>query len=133
MDSGDVLLYCCIFQALVMANYFNFSVYFYEYSSSSLSVRPAYSEPERLKKNPISMTNQHVSISHQHTKERKRANLSELCFLLAELQTICHSYYQRICSLEGDKYDLEVIERIKAGEVLVQYPINRQYLIELGR
>ncbi|XP_060532371.1 troponin I isoform X10 [Cylas formicarius] len=35
----------------------------------------------------------------------------------AEIQTVCQSYYQRIVKLEGDKYDLEVIERIKDGEI----------------
>lgn len=38
-------------------------------------------------------------------------------FLLAELQTICQSYHQRIVQLEGDKYDLEIIEKRKALEV----------------
>ncbi|XP_063907434.1 troponin I isoform X10 [Zophobas morio] len=35
----------------------------------------------------------------------------------AELQTICQSYHQRISGLEGDKYDLELIERHKAVEI----------------
>ncbi|XP_056643347.1 troponin I isoform X11 [Diorhabda carinulata] len=35
----------------------------------------------------------------------------------AELQTICKSYHEKIAKLEGDKYDLEVIERIKAQEI----------------
>ncbi|XP_018564825.1 troponin I isoform X8 [Anoplophora glabripennis] len=35
----------------------------------------------------------------------------------AELQTICRAYQSRIEKLEGDKYDLEVIERIKAQEI----------------
>ncbi|KAJ8919544.1 hypothetical protein NQ315_002165, partial [Exocentrus adspersus] len=35
----------------------------------------------------------------------------------AELQTVCTAYQSRIEKLEGDKYDLEVIERIKAQEI----------------
>ncbi|XP_044748018.1 troponin I isoform X14 [Coccinella septempunctata] len=35
----------------------------------------------------------------------------------AELQTICRSYYEKICKLEEDKYDLEVIEKNKAFEI----------------
>ncbi|XP_019872843.1 troponin I isoform X3 [Aethina tumida] len=35
----------------------------------------------------------------------------------AELQTVCQTYHQRIAKLEGDKYDLEVIERIKEFEI----------------
>lgn len=45
-------------------------------------------------------------------------------FLLAELQTICQSYHQRIANLEGDKYDLEQIEKHKAFEVQL-YTIHR--------
>lgn len=40
-------------------------------------------------------------------------------FLLAELQTICRDYYNKIVRLEGEKYDLEVIERMKAHEVQI--------------
>lgn len=35
----------------------------------------------------------------------------------AELQTICKQYWQRLYNLEGDKFDLEHIEKIKAQEV----------------
>ncbi|XP_028140808.2 troponin I isoform X14 [Diabrotica virgifera virgifera] len=35
----------------------------------------------------------------------------------AELQTVCRGYHEKIAKLEGDKYDLEVIERIKAQEI----------------
>lgn len=36
---------------------------------------------------------------------------------LAELQTICHEYWKRICGLEGDKYDLERASALKKMEV----------------
>lgn len=35
----------------------------------------------------------------------------------AELQTICKQYWQRLFNLEGDKFDLEHIEKVKAQEV----------------
>lgn len=36
---------------------------------------------------------------------------------LAELQTICKEYWNKIARLEGDKYDLEIIEQFKNWEV----------------
>lgn len=39
---------------------------------------------------------------------------------LAELQTICREYWNKIARLEGDKYDLEVIEQFKKFEVIGQ-------------
>lgn len=36
---------------------------------------------------------------------------------LAELQTICKEYWNKIARLEGDKYDLEIIEQFKNFEV----------------
>lgn len=36
---------------------------------------------------------------------------------LAELQTICKEYWNKISRLEGDKYDLEIIEQFKNFEV----------------
>nr|CAH7768476.1 unnamed protein product [Callosobruchus chinensis] len=41
----------------------------------------------------------------------------------AELQTVCRAYHARIEKLEGEKYDLEVIERMRDYEV---YTINRR-------
>lgn len=38
----------------------------------------------------------------------------------AELQTICKEYWNKIARLEGDKYDLEVIEQFKRLEVIGQ-------------
>ncbi|XP_017779953.1 PREDICTED: troponin I isoform X9 [Nicrophorus vespilloides] len=35
----------------------------------------------------------------------------------AELQTICQTYWNRIKDLEGDKFDLEWIEKLKAFEI----------------
>lgn len=35
----------------------------------------------------------------------------------AELQTICREFYTKMYSLEGDKFDLERLERLKAFEV----------------
>lgn len=43
--------------------------------------------------------------------------LTNLWFLLAELQTVCNQYWQRICSLEGDKFDLERQNNLKDLEV----------------
>lgn len=55
-------------------------------------------------------------------------------FLLAELQTICKGYHARIEKLEGDKYDLEVIERFKAFEVHSIHDTQAlQFFIILGR
>lgn len=39
------------------------------------------------------------------------------CEYLAELQTVCHEYWKRICGLEGDKYDLERASALKKMEV----------------
>lgn len=36
---------------------------------------------------------------------------------LAELQTICTEYWKKICRLEEDKYDLELVEKFKQHEV----------------
>lgn len=36
---------------------------------------------------------------------------------LAELQTICKEYWNKIARLEGDKYDLEIVEQFKNFEV----------------
>lgn len=36
---------------------------------------------------------------------------------LAELQTVCHEYWKRICGLEGDKFDLERASALKKMEV----------------
>lgn len=41
-------------------------------------------------------------------------------YLLAELQTICKEYWNKIARLENDKYDLEVIEQFKNLEVTGQ-------------
>lgn len=38
--------------------------------------------------------------------------------ITAELQTICKEYWQRLFNLEGDKFDLEHIQKIKAQEVI---------------
>lgn len=38
---------------------------------------------------------------------------------VAELQTICKEYWNRLFKLEGDKFDLEHIEKVKAQEVNV--------------
>ncbi|XP_055296692.1 troponin I isoform X7 [Sitodiplosis mosellana] len=35
----------------------------------------------------------------------------------AELQTVCHEYWKRICGLEGDKYDLERSSALKKMEI----------------
>jgi len=35
----------------------------------------------------------------------------------AELQTICKQYWQRLYNLEGDKFDLEHVQKLKAQEV----------------
>ena len=39
------------------------------------------------------------------------------CKYLAELQTVCHEYWKRLCGLEGDKYDLERASALKKMEV----------------
>lgn len=39
------------------------------------------------------------------------------CKYLAELQTVCHEYWKRICGLEGDKFDLERASTLKKMEV----------------
>lgn len=44
-----------------------------------------------------------------------------LLFLLAELQTICQTYWNKIKDLEGDKFDLEWIEKLKEFEVSSYY------------
>lgn len=36
---------------------------------------------------------------------------------LAELQTICKEYWNKVARLEGDKYDLEIVEQFKNFEV----------------
>lgn len=75
---------------------------------------------------------------HSHTKNTREGGLERmlapsscvnLIFLLAELQTICQSYWQRISHLEGDKYDLEWIEKCKAVEV---YTIHTPWIFILG-
>lgn len=43
------------------------------------------------------------------------------CICIAELQTICKEYWNRIFKLEGDKFDLEHIEKVKAQEVNCQW------------
>lgn len=43
--------------------------------------------------------------------------LTKLLFILAELQTICQSHWNRIKGLEADKFDLEWIEKLKDLEV----------------
>lgn len=53
-------------------------------------------------------------------------------FILAELQTVCRSYYEKICKLEEDKYDLEVIEKHKAFEVYL-IEGNKMAVIERER
>lgn len=41
-----------------------------------------------------------------------------MCFYpIAELQTICREYWNRMVGLEGDKYDLERGEKLKQFEV----------------
>ncbi|KAG8225622.1 hypothetical protein J437_LFUL019784, partial [Ladona fulva] len=35
----------------------------------------------------------------------------------AELQTICREYHERICRLEGDKYDIEWAMKLRAFEI----------------
>lgn len=42
---------------------------------------------------------------------------SWLLVFLAELQTICSAYWNKICVLEGDKFDLERKNRMKDFEV----------------
>lgn len=37
--------------------------------------------------------------------------------IIAELATICREYWNKISILEGDKYDLEMIEQLKKWEV----------------
>lgn len=53
--------------------------------------------------------------------------------VIAELQTICKQYWARIYNLEGDKWDLERLSRLKAFEVnkrvfvFVPWPPCRTY------
>lgn len=47
---------------------------------------------------------------------------------LAELQTICKEYWNKIARLEGDKYDLEKVEQFKNFEVKFRTPA-RVYLL----
>lgn len=42
------------------------------------------------------------------------------CYHLAELQTICREYWNKVARLESDKYDLEIIEQMKKFEVIGQ-------------
>jgi hypothetical protein len=37
---------------------------------------------------------------------------------LAELQTVCTEYWKRISNLESDKWDLELVEKLKHYEVI---------------
>ena len=37
--------------------------------------------------------------------------------VLAELQSLCKQYWNKICTLEGDKWDLERISKVKEFEV----------------
>ncbi len=39
---------------------------------------------------------------------------------IAELQTVCQTYWKRIYNLEGDKFDLEYQGRLKQYEVTLQ-------------
>lgn len=57
---------------------------------------------------------------------------------IAELQTICSAYWQRIYGLEGDKFDLEHIQKVKEYEVKDQStrrilrgirPNNQRFLV----
>lgn len=41
---------------------------------------------------------------------------------IAELQTICTQFHQRICELESDKFDLERGSNLKKLEVTSQIP-----------
>lgn len=52
-------------------------------------------------------------------QKKTNYDLNPKYFLLAiaELQTICKEYWNKIARLESDKYDLEVIEQFKNLEV----------------
>lgn len=52
-----------------------------------------------------------------------------LIIRLAELQTICKEYWNKIARLENDKYDLEIIEQFKKMEVNGQNPHDYLYII----
>lgn len=47
--------------------------------------------------------------------------LTLFLFILAELQTIIQTYWSKINDLEGDKFDLERIEKLKDLEVSKLY------------
>lgn len=42
--------------------------------------------------------------------------------IIAELATICREYWNKISILEGDKYDLEMVEQLKKWEVKIRNP-----------
>jgi hypothetical protein len=48
---------------------------------------------------------------------------------LAELQTICKEYWNKISQLESDKYDLEKVEQFKSWEVKSNTRTNLYFYI----
>lgn len=63
-----------------------------------------------------------IDVCDRKRNHKKKQNcvyktVSMYCEYLAELQTICREYWNRICGLEGDKYDLERGSALKKMEV----------------
>jgi hypothetical protein len=48
---------------------------------------------------------------------------------IAELQTICKEYWNIVARLEGDKYDLEIGQRMKSFEVKSDTRTNLFYIL----
>ncbi|XP_017963416.1 troponin I isoform X1 [Drosophila navojoa] len=99
-----------------------------EEASKAKKAKKGFMTPERKKKLRL-LLRKKAAEELKKEQERKAAerrriieercgsprNLSDASE--AELQTICKQYWQRLYELEGDKFDLEHVQKLKAQEV----------------
>ncbi|XP_055615645.1 troponin I isoform X3 [Toxorhynchites rutilus septentrionalis] len=99
-----------------------------EEASKAKKAKKGFMTPERKKKLRL-LLRKKAAEELKKEQERKAAErrriIEERCGRAknvedaneAELQTICREYYNRVIGLEGDKYDLERMEKIKQCEI----------------
>ncbi|XP_060661900.1 troponin I isoform X4 [Drosophila nasuta] len=99
-----------------------------EEASKAKKAKKGFMTPERKKKLRL-LLRKKAAEELKKEQERKAAerrriieercgsprNLSDASE--AELQTICKQYWQRVYNLEGDKFDLEHVQKVKAQEI----------------
>ncbi|XP_075159228.1 troponin wings up A isoform X14 [Haematobia irritans] len=99
-----------------------------EEASKAKKAKKGFMTPERKKKLRL-LLRKKAAEELKKEQERKAAerrriieercgsprNLSDASE--AELQTVCKEYWQRLFKLEGDKFDLEHIQKVKAQEI----------------